>query len=413
MNTGGVRMTRTNHSTNHRIPNNPILTNPSIAHLLNYAKQTQFPKAESALSLFPSRNYIKTTISSKTKNKPNQTQFIPAYTLAKLEQTQPTPPIQTTPPGAIQFFLLPSYFLLLAFSLSLYSSSPGRLRCCLSRLLRLFSSSRRRFAYAGIAVLFRTRLVAKASPSNSTRRSTAALRFAPAVRCRCDATCITPSRLALPESFFRMRRFCGSVRLGDSATLNHTVMRVLSLLTFCPPGPPLRELLKRSSFSSIATRSVTLISPTSPFGFPCRRGRRRRNHCLCPALAARFELNLVRIYPHNPDAVDAVLLVHYLVIDDSRRIVIGIENPGQQQLSTSRCTYCLAQRQTPHVVCAGQNTHNRKDQQTPVQASPTAPLFHKLPHFGLSGNHNSLIFSAFTPRHDHGAARLSQNAYRS
>ena len=44
-----------------------------------------------------------------------------------------------------------------------------------------------------------------------------------------------------------MRARWSGVKAGDSRTLKVAVTRVATLLTFCPPGPPLREAEKESS----------------------------------------------------------------------------------------------------------------------------------------------------------------------
>lgn len=47
-----------------------------------------------------------------------------------------------------------------------------------------------------------------------------------------------------------------SRRLGELRTSNQRVIRLLTLLTFCPPGPLLREAVKISSLSGMEIRCV-------------------------------------------------------------------------------------------------------------------------------------------------------------
>lgn len=54
-----------------------------------------------------------------------------------------------------------------------------------------------------------------------------------------------------------MSSFCGWDKLGEFTTSNLSVTRVFSLLTFCPPGPLLREAVKSSSSSGMDKNSVT------------------------------------------------------------------------------------------------------------------------------------------------------------
>jgi len=97
----------------------------------------------------------------------------------------------------------------------------------------------------------RTGFFFKASVSSSFIRSTAASRFALCVRYRWQMTCITPSLLARVASFLRILFFCSSDSIVLFSTSKNKVTRVFTLLTFCPPGPPLREYLKISSSAGI------------------------------------------------------------------------------------------------------------------------------------------------------------------
>ena len=79
----------------------------------------------------------------------------------------------------------------------------------------------------------------------------AVFRFAFWVRNFWEATLITPFLSVLVASLVRMRFFCGCEKDMVLVTSNRTVTRVLTLLTFCPPGPELRLNLKSSSSSLI------------------------------------------------------------------------------------------------------------------------------------------------------------------
>src|SRR6185436_12646772 len=67
------------------------------------------------------------------------------------------------------------------------------------------------------------------------------------------------ARVIRVASRSRSRFFCSSVRLGDASRSNRRVTRVSSLFTFCPPGPPLREVTKETSSSGIARLSPISI----------------------------------------------------------------------------------------------------------------------------------------------------------
>ena len=130
-------------------------------------------------------------------------------------------------------------------------------------LRRLFSSNRRSIAPLGTLVFLRTGSVCRASATSCRSRSLAAVRFAFCVLCRCETTRITPSLLARVASRSNIRFFAPSERTLVLATSNRTVTRVLTLFTFCPPGPELRELLNTSSSCGIS------IIPQAPFDIIC------------------------------------------------------------------------------------------------------------------------------------------------
>ncbi len=87
----------------------------------------------------------------------------------------------------------------------------------------------------------------------------AALRFAPCVLNFCETTLSTPFLSARVASRVSILCFCQSERLPQLATSKNSVTRVLTLLTFCPPGPLLRETLKTSSSSDIDISVVISI----------------------------------------------------------------------------------------------------------------------------------------------------------
>src|ERR1051326_7143713 len=61
-----------------------------------------------------------------------------------------------------------------------------------------------------------------------------------------------------------MRRRCSSESEGEWTTSNVSVTRLLTLLTFCPPGPPLRDAEKFSSASGMESSSLTTITMRPP-----------------------------------------------------------------------------------------------------------------------------------------------------
>src|SRR5215471_4451016 len=67
-----------------------------------------------------------------------------------------------------------------------------------------------------------------------------------------------------------MRRRWSLLRASEASMLKRSVTRVETLLTFWPPGPPLRETVKSTSCSGISRPSITLINrlSLSPFLLP-------------------------------------------------------------------------------------------------------------------------------------------------
>ena len=131
-------------------------------------------------------------------------------------------------------------------------------------MLRCFFCSRRRWiAPYGIFVFFLAVFVRSVSFRSWANLSIAAWRFAGWVRCSWDMMRRAPSLQILFRRRFWIRSFCSVERSGQLATSNKSVTRVLSLFTFCPPGPLLRENLKTSDSSEILV--FLLISITVPF----------------------------------------------------------------------------------------------------------------------------------------------------
>jgi len=143
--------------------------------------------------------------------------------------------------------------------------------CRFNRLRRLFCSNRRCFSEYGTLLFFRTGRIFRAPVSKSCNRSTAAFRFALCVLNFCEATLSTPFLSVRVAKCVSIRCFCQSERLPELATSKSSVTRVLTLLIFCPPGPPLRETLKTSSSSFInMSRVISIIAFTYILsGFPC------------------------------------------------------------------------------------------------------------------------------------------------
>jgi len=121
------------------------------------------------------------------------------------------------------------------------------------------SPKRRSLAEYGTFVFFRRGLVLSASFRNSRSRSIAALRFAFCVRNFCETTLIAPFLFARVASRSSICCFCVSDKLPQFNTSNNSVIRVLTLLIFCPPGPLLRDALKIRSSSRISMSSVISI----------------------------------------------------------------------------------------------------------------------------------------------------------
>src|ERR1700681_297081 len=121
---------------------------------------------------------------------------------------------------------------------------------------RRFSSRRRAFAAREGRVFRRGTSSCNASLTSSAKRSTAASLFATWLRWRCEETCSTPALVIRVASLSRNRAFCPSEKTAEAPTSKRTVTRVSSLLTFCPPGPPLRDVVKEISSSGMARSGV-------------------------------------------------------------------------------------------------------------------------------------------------------------
>ena len=86
------------------------------------------------------------------------------------------------------------------------------------------------------------------------KRSTTSLLLADWLRWRWQTIRKTPWLLMRVARRFLIRSFSTRERLEEFSRSNNRVIRVETLLTFCPPGPLLREAVKRSSSSGMETR---------------------------------------------------------------------------------------------------------------------------------------------------------------
>ncbi len=132
-------------------------------------------------------------------------------------------------------------------------------RPCLMRLRCFFSSSRRSLAALRTVDFFLGNTSFRDSHNNDTNRSIATSRLKAWLRCFWETTLRTPALFILVGRWFRTISFWWSERLGELATSNRRVTRVLTLFTFCPPGPLLREAVNLSSLIGIESWSVILI----------------------------------------------------------------------------------------------------------------------------------------------------------
>lgn len=96
----------------------------------------------------------------------------------------------------------------------------------------------------------------KDSRNRDAKRLTASSRLEAWVRCFCETTLRTPDLLSRVGSWFLTICFCRSERPGELSTSNQSVTLVLTLFTFCPPGPLLREAVNVNSLKGIESRSV-------------------------------------------------------------------------------------------------------------------------------------------------------------
>src|SRR5262245_17718099 len=76
---------------------------------------------------------------------------------------------------------------------------------------------------------------------------------------RCDDSCRIPSLLMRVENIDALLLFCSSDRAIAPRRSNDNVTLLLTLFTFWPPGPPLREVVYVSSFSGLMTPETISI----------------------------------------------------------------------------------------------------------------------------------------------------------
>ncbi len=67
----------------------------------------------------------------------------------------------------------------------------------------------------------------------------------------CDLTISSPAAFILFFKVRKIRSFSSSAKPAERAMLKCSSILVLTLFTFCPPGPPLREAIKTNSLSGI------------------------------------------------------------------------------------------------------------------------------------------------------------------
>ena len=141
----------------------------------------------------------------------------------------------------------------------LYESSglAGR-RCCFFWESRRFWSIRRRTdARVGrVGLRGRTDRVASTSSPRNFSRQSAVLR--PASRNRWLTIRRSPSLVMRRRHFSSRRWRTGSGKLGLFTTDHRSSALVFTLLTFCPPGPPLRAKVNSNSRSGICSCAVTV-----------------------------------------------------------------------------------------------------------------------------------------------------------
>ena len=130
-----------------------------------------------------------------------------------------------------------------------------------------FPSRRRFLAAIGIYLFLLGDATVRDSPNNDAKRLTASSRLEVWRRCFWETTLRTPSLFICVGQWFQINFFWSSERHGELATSNHRVTRVLTLFTFCPPGPLLREYENFSSFSGMERLSEIFVCDVIPL-FP-------------------------------------------------------------------------------------------------------------------------------------------------
>src|SRR5262245_20051681 len=120
-----------------------------------------------------------------------------------------------------------------------------------------------------------------------------------------------PSLLIRVASLPRILRFWSSERTEEPRTSKASVTLLLTLLTFWPPGPPLRDAVKVSSFSGIESPGTMGITTKalSPAGTKTRglhrtalrRDARRGRARVCRRYLRRSRTRRMSVCPHYED----------------------------------------------------------------------------------------------------------------
>lgn len=131
-------------------------------------------------------------------------------------------------------------------------------------LLLCFSSSLLICDLAVGKVGFRSGFSMSASHNNFSIFSSAAVLFRNWVRAAWDLTTSSPTEFILRFNFRQIISFSWSDRPADERTLKRSSTRVLTLLTFWPPGPLLREAVKINSSSGIRSFNSCAVNVLLP-----------------------------------------------------------------------------------------------------------------------------------------------------
>jgi len=101
---------------------------------------------------------------------------------------------------------------------------------------------------------------------NAFFRSSSNLRTASSLFCSCDRVSCdirirAPSLVNLLANFFNNKSFWSVVKIAELARSHLNVTFVLTLLTCCPPAPPLRENVKTNSLDSSSAETFAMLTP--------------------------------------------------------------------------------------------------------------------------------------------------------